>query len=145
MSAAVQSQPLPERIVLFDGVCLFCDAAIDWLAARDPHGRFQFAALQGDTASLLRARHAEIPGALETMVLVERSGGVERVYRDSQAVFRVLEQLESPWRHAALLRFLPRVITDFAYRLFARNRYRMFGRRDRCRIPTPEERRRFLS
>ena len=131
--------------MLFDGVCLFCDAAVDWLTARDPRGRFHYAPLQGGTASLLRARHPEIPEALETMVLVECVGGAERVYRDSQAVFRVLAQLESPWRHAALLRFLPRALTDFAYRLFARNRYRLFGRRDRCRIPTPDEAERFLS
>jgi predicted DCC family thiol-disulfide oxidoreductase YuxK len=145
MSAAALSHELPERIVLFDGVCLFCDALVDWLAARDPRGRLHFAALQGDTASLLRARHPEIPEALETMVLFEREGGAERIYRDSQAMFRVLEQLESPWRHAALLRFLPRPLVDFAYRLFARNRYRMFGRRDSCRIPTPDETTRFLS
>lgn len=142
---ASPAQALPERIVLFDGVCLFCDAAVDWLAARDPRGRFHYAPLQGGTAQLLRERHPDIPEALETMVLFERAGGAERVYRDSQAVFRVLAQLESPWRHAALLRFLPRALTDFGYRLFARNRYRLFGRRDRCRIPTPEEAERFLS
>jgi predicted DCC family thiol-disulfide oxidoreductase YuxK len=136
---------LPERIVLFDGVCLFCDVAVDWLAARDPRGRLHFAALQGGTARILRARHPDIPEALETMVLVECFGGGERVYRDSQAVFRVLAELDSPWRHAALLRWLPRALTDFAYRLFARHRYRLFGRRDRCRIPTPEEAQRFLS
>jgi predicted DCC family thiol-disulfide oxidoreductase YuxK len=138
------AQALPERIVLFDGVCLFCDAAVDWLSARDPGGRLHFAALQGGTASLLRARHPGIPEALETMVLVEREDSAERVYRDSAAMFRVLAQLESPWRQVALLRFLPRALTDFGYRLFARNRYRLFGRRDRCRIPTPGEAERFL-
>jgi predicted DCC family thiol-disulfide oxidoreductase YuxK len=134
----------PERIVLFDGVCVFCEGAVHWLAERDPQGRLAFAALQGDTAAGLRARHPEIPEELETMVLVEREGDAERVYRDSEAVFRVLALLESPWRHASILRMLPRALTDFAYRLFARNRYRMFGRRDECRLPAPGDAARFL-
>ena len=134
-----------QRIVLFDGVCVFCEGAVEWLTARDPQRLFQFAALQGDTAAELRTRHPEIPMELETMVLVERAEDVERVYLDSGAVFRVLAVTTSPVRHLALLRVLPRALTDFAYRLFARNRYRMFGRRDSCRIPAPEEAARFLT
>ena len=133
-----------QRIVLFDGVCVFCEGAVEWLTARDPRRLFHFAALQGDTAAELRTRHPEIPVELETIVLVERAQDVERVYFDSEAVFRVLAVLTSPLRHLALLRVLPRALTDSAYRLFARNRYRMFGRRDRCRVPTPEEAPRFL-
>lgn len=134
-----------QRIVLFDGVCVFCEGATHWLTARDPQGRFQYAALQGSTAKELRARHPEIPEELETMVLVEAEGGEERVYLDSLAVFRVLAQLDSPLRHLAALRFLPRALTDFGYRLFARNRYRLFGRKDSCRVPMPDEAPRFLS
>ena len=134
-----------QRIVLFDGVCVFCEGAVEWLTTRDPRRLFQFAALQGDTAAELRSRHPEIPMELETMVLVERIEDVERVYLDSEAVFRVLSVTSSPVRHLALLRVLPRALTDFAYRLFARNRYRMFGRRDSCRVPAPEEAARFLA
>lgn len=130
--------------MLFDGVCVFCEGAVRWLMARDPAGRLRFAALQGETAAALRARHPEIPEAVETMVLVEREGGAERVFRDSDAVFRVLGVLGSPWRHLARLRALPRALTDAAYRLFVRNRYRLFGRRDVCRVPSPEEAPRFL-
>ena len=133
-----------QRILLFDGVCVFCEGAVEWLTARDPRRLFHFAALQGDTAAELRSRHPEIPLELETMVLVERAEDVEHVYLDSEAVFRVLAVTASPLRHLALLRVLPRAITDFGYRLFARNRYRMFGRRDSCRIPAPEEAARFL-
>ena len=134
-----------QRIVLFDGVCVFCEGAVQWLMARDPDGLLHFAALQGDTAAELRARHPQIPAALETLVLVEREGDVERVYRDSEAVFRVLAVVDSPLRHLALLRVLPRGLTDLVYRLFVRNRYRLFGRRDSCRVPTPEEAPRFLA
>lgn len=132
-------------MVLFDGVCNFCDGAVRWLMDRDPAGRLCFAALQGETAAALRARHPEIPEALETMVLVEGPPQDERVYLNSAAVFRTLAQLQSPWRHFAVLCHLPRFLTDAGYRAFARLRYRLFGRRDTCRIPTPAEAARFLA
>jgi predicted DCC family thiol-disulfide oxidoreductase YuxK len=135
----------PRRIVLFDGVCVFCDGAVRWVMERDPQGLFHYATLQGELAAELRARHAEIPEDLETIVMVEQYPDEERVYRDSEAIFRVLSLLDSPWRHLALLRVLPERLKDFGYRLFARNRYRLFGRRDSCPIPKPEEAPRFLS
>ena len=133
------------RVVLFDGVCVFCDGAVRWLMARDPQERLRFAPLQGETAAALRARHPQIPESLETMVLVEGAPGDEVVWMDSAAVFRTLSLLQSPWRHLALLRVLPRFLTDAGYRLFARLRYRLFGRRDACAIPAPAEAARFLS
>ena len=109
----------PERILLFDGTCGFCDGAVRWLLERDPVGRLHFAPLQGELAAALRARHPEIPNDLDTAVLVERFEGEERVYLRSQAVLRALALLESPWRRAAWLRFLPRFLTDACYLLFA--------------------------
>jgi predicted DCC family thiol-disulfide oxidoreductase YuxK len=134
----------PAFILLFDGECGFCDGAVRWLLARDPLGRLRFAPLQGETAAALRARHPQIPGDLDTAVLVERAGGDERVHLRSQAVLRTLALVQSPWRHAAWLRVLPRWLVDAAYRAFARRRYRWFERLDACRVPTPEERARFL-
>jgi predicted DCC family thiol-disulfide oxidoreductase YuxK len=131
--------------VLFDGVCNFCDGAVRWLMDRDPEGRLRFAPLQGETAAALRARHPQIPGALSTMVLVEGAPGDERVHLESAAIFRTVAQLQSPWRALSWLRVLPRRLTDPAYRAFARRRYRLFGQRDACRIPTPAEAARFLS
>ena len=87
-SGASEPGGVPAGIVLFDGVCAFCDAAVGWLARRDPEARLRFAPLHGATAARLRARHPEIPGGLETLVYVEASGGGERVYLRSEAVFR---------------------------------------------------------
>ena len=74
------------------------------------------------------------------MVLVDRSG----VWTESRAVFRVIRLLEFPYRLLYGLVVIPRPIRDWVYRLVARNRFRMFGRRDTCRLPMPEERERFL-
>jgi predicted DCC family thiol-disulfide oxidoreductase YuxK len=135
---------LPPRLVLFDGVCGFCDAAIRWLLARDPAGRLAFAPLQGETAAALRARHPEIPTRLESLALVESKAGSSRLYLRSEAVFRIFAQLAGPWRWLAWLRWLPRGLSDFAYRAFASRRYRWFGQLAECRIPDPGLRARFL-
>lgn len=133
---------LPARIVLYDGVCGFCNGSVRWLAAHDRVARLHYAPLQGETAAALRARHPEIPTALETIAFVEE----DRVSMQSAAVFRVLRELPAPWRWIAALRgLLPRALWDAAYRAFARRRYRWFGRLDACPIPPPSLRARILS
>ena len=143
-SAASEPGRGPAGIVLFDGVCAFCDAAVGWLVRCDPEARLRFAPLQGATAAALRARHPEIPGGLETLVYVDASDGGERVYLRSQAVFRACAAISGAPRWVALLARLPRVLTDLGYRLFASVRNRAFGRLDACRIPGPGERDRML-
>jgi predicted DCC family thiol-disulfide oxidoreductase YuxK len=142
-AAASPARPLPPRLVLFDGVCNFCDGAIRWLLARDPCARLGFASLQGETSARLRREHPEIPSDLETLVFVTSEGGVSRVFLRSDAVWRVCAELSGPWRRLAWLRFLPRGLRDLGYRAFASRRYRWFGQRDACRIPSESERARF--
>ena len=133
------------HLVLYDGVCGFCDASVRWLLARDERAVFRFAPLQGSAAAALRERHPEIGGSLDSIAYVDASDGSERVHLRSEAVFRILAELDPPWRWLALLRWIPRPLTDLGYRIFARLRYRVFGRLDECRVPTPAERRRFLT
>lgn len=135
----------PPRLVLFDGVCRFCDGAVRWLLDRDPDGRLCFAPLQGESASALRERHPEIPVDLETLVYVESDADGEHIYLRSEAIFRVIAQLRGPWRHIARLRWLPRRLTDAVYAVFVRNRYRIFGKFDECVIPDEDERARFVA
>ncbi len=145
MAEAIAALPraLPPQLVLFDGVCGFCDSAIRWLLARDPAGRLCFAPLQGETAAALRRRHPEIPSELETLVLVESGQAGSRVYLGSEAIWRICAQLAGPWRLLAWLRWLPPALRDFAYRRFASRRYRWFGRLEACRVPEVAERARF--
>ena len=130
------------RIVLYDGVCGFCNGSVRWLIERDAAARLHYAALQGETAAALRARHPEIPNELDTIAFVEEN----RVFLRSAAIFRVLRELPAPWRWLAPLRWLlPGALWDVAYRAFARRRYRWFGRLEACPIPPPELRARFLA
>jgi len=134
-----------ERLVLFDGVCGFCDAAVQWVIERDPDGRLHFAPLQGETARRLRERHPEIPDGVDSLVYVEMFNGSERVHLRSAAIVAVCRALPRPPFWGGVLAALPEFVADFLYSVFARARYRLFGKRDACRVPSPEERRRFLA
>jgi predicted DCC family thiol-disulfide oxidoreductase YuxK len=126
-------------ILFFDGVCGLCNKAVDFVLARDLEGHFQFAPLQGETArQLLSPADA---GDLNSMVLLIYG----RTYRKSSAAVRILWQLSLGWRILGTVVWLvPLPIRNLAYRLIAANRYRLFGRRETCRMPTPAERSRFL-
>lgn len=126
--------------MLFDGVCNLCSGAVAFIIARDRRAQFGFASLQSDAGRrLLRELNGD--GALpDTFVLVEDG----RMFTQSTAALRIAQRLGFPWNLAALLRVLPRAIRDRAYRVVARNRYRWFGKREVCMMPTPDLRRRFL-
>ncbi len=141
---AVENAPPPARIVLYDGVCVVCNRAVRSLIAADRKASLRFAPLQGATAEALRRRHPELPHEIDTIALVERVAGEERVYLRSDALFRIAALVEGPWRRLAWLRVLPRGLTDLGYRLFVRVRYRLFGRLDHCPVPNPAERERYL-
>lgn len=126
-------------LVLYDGVCGLCDASIQWLLRHDPDGRFRYAPLQGETAAAIRRAHPELPSDLDSIVVVDGT----RAYWRSEAIFHILAQLPG-WRLLARLRWLPRSLTDLGYRLVAAVRFRVWGRLDRCRVPAPDERARFL-
>ena len=128
-------------VLLFDGVCNFCNATVLWIADRDPSGRVHFASLQSPAGSALAREHGIDPELLEGVVLVQ--GG--RAYQLSAAALRAGRLLTFPWWLLATLGLLvPWFLRDPVYRWIARNRYRWFGKTDVCRIPTPELRARML-
>jgi predicted DCC family thiol-disulfide oxidoreductase YuxK len=127
-------------IVLFDGVCNFCHASVQFIIDRDPQDRFRFAPLQSSLGEKLLTHFDLGRQKIVSVVLVE-SG---RCYVKSTAALRIARHLRRPWPLVALLIMLPVGLRDLAYDWFARNRYRWFGRSDQCRMPTPQLQRRFL-
>lgn len=133
-SSATQRQAA-QAIVFFDGVCGLCNATVDFLFRHDRHGRLACAPLQGETAT--RDLTPERRENLKTLVLQTEDG---RQYVRSAAVVRILWRLGGLWTLAALLLWLvPLPLRDLGYRLVAASRYRVFGQRETCRLPTPEE------
>jgi predicted DCC family thiol-disulfide oxidoreductase YuxK len=129
-----------HAIILFDGVCNFCCASVQFIIARDPQGYFQFASQQSDLGQAMLAA-AHLPATLETFVLVEGS----TVSTRSTAALKVTSRLTQPWPLCAVFWLVPRFLRDVVYRWIAKNRYRWFGQKETCWLPTPEIRARFLS
>ncbi len=132
-----RSQPL----LLFDGVCNLCNAAVQWIIRRDRRERLLFASLQSDVATRELERAGTSQDRLpDSLVLIDERG----VHTRSRAAIRVARLLGLPWSLAVVFVIIPPPLRDWAYGVIARNRYRWFGRRDACMMPTPELRERFL-
>ncbi len=126
-------------VVFFDGVCGLCNHAVNYILARDREAVFRFAPLQGETAA--RLLPPEDIASLKSLVLIDGGG----VHRRSTAVWRILTRLPGVSRWLGrLLAVVPYPLRDVGYRLVSVCRYRLFGRHDVCRMPTPDERTRFL-
>lgn len=128
-------------LILFDGVCNLCDATVRFIAANDPRGRFRFAPLQSAAAVRLLARHGRSPGLPGSIITIDADGVHER----STAALRIASGLRAPWCWLGALTAIPARLRDPVYDLVARNRYRWFGRREVCRLPSPNLAGRFLS
>lgn len=131
----------PETaIVLFDGVCNFCNSSVNFLLRRDRNGAFRFAALQSEAGGKLLAEAGLQQHDLDSMVLIE--GGEVAV--KSTAALRAARRLPGLWFMTGLLLAIPASLRDWCYDAFAARRYRWFGKREVCMIPTAEMRSRFL-
>jgi predicted DCC family thiol-disulfide oxidoreductase YuxK len=136
------STPAPEHpVVLFDGVCNLCTGTVQFLIRRDPEGQFRFAPLQSEVARDLLEEHGLEGHDLDSIVLIENG----EVYVKSNAAIRIGVLLGGVYRLLGPTKYLPRLLRDAVYDLVADYRYRVFGKKDRCMIPTPENRERFLA
>lgn len=130
----------PQGLILFDGVCVFCSRWVRFVIDRDPEARFTFTPIQSERGRVLAERFGIDPEAPQTNAVIW-SG---RIWFKSDAALTVLGQLRGTGP-LAMLRAVPRLIRDPAYDLIARNRYRVFGRTERCMVPSDEDRTRFPS
>lgn len=130
-----------QNIIFFDGVCNLCNGAVNFVIDRDTENHYSFSSLQSDFAKRTLSEKGVDPTELKTIILLDTQNNL---HFKSSAALNVLSNLKSKWRILSIFRFVPRFIRDFVYDLIARNRYNMFGRKDTCRIPTPELRKRFL-
>jgi len=148
-----------QPILFFDGVCGLCNRFVDFMLRVDSKYLFRYAPLQGETAQRLLGRDSEAGGGEaggptprdsradapssddpRSFIFLDK----DRHFEQSNAVLHALIRLGGAWRLIAVLYIFPRPLRDLVYRIVARNRYRWFGRREECRLPTPAERHRFL-
>lgn len=131
---ALADFPDDRPLIVFDGECVLCSANVRFVLKHDKAGRFRLTTAQGPLGQALY-RHLQLStSGYETTLLVQDG----LVLTDSDSVIGIWEGLGSPWRAAAVLRIVPRKLRDPLYRLVARNRFRLFGRRESCWLPTPD-------
>lgn len=127
-------------IILFDGVCNLCNAAVQFVIRHDKKGLFKFASLQSETGRALLKRY-DLPATnFSSFVLLQH----EKAYTRSAAALQVAKQLQGPLRLLYGLIIVPPFIRNAVYDFIAKNRFKWFGKKDACMIPTPSLKARFL-
>ncbi|MFJ5624073.1 thiol-disulfide oxidoreductase DCC family protein [Peribacillus loiseleuriae] len=128
-----------KGIVLFDGECHFCDKSVLFIIKRDPKAYYNFASLQSELGQGLLKKY-NLKTNMESFVLIEHN----KAYEKSTAALRVTKNLSWGWKFLYPLILVPIPLRNWAYEIIAKNRYKWFGKKDQCVIPSPEVRERFL-
>lgn len=126
--------------IYFDGVCNTCNSFVDFLLSKDPEDHFRFASLQSEYALKNLPRELTQTNKLDTIV-VKYNG---KIFIQSQAIIEISKKLNAPYAWLRFIKFIPRPIRDAGYKLFAKYRYKLFGKKETCRMPTPQEKQKFL-
>lgn len=126
-------------VLLFDGVCNFCNDSVNFIICRDHDKKFKFAPLQSDIGIEMRKKYG-IADDVDSVVLIEN----DQAYMHSTAALRIARNLGGIYSVAYGFIIVPAFIRDFFYKTFAKNRYRLFGKKEMCMMPTPDVRERFL-
>ncbi|SHG28231.1 thiol-disulfide oxidoreductase DCC family protein [Flagellimonas flava] len=130
-----------KKIILFDGVCNLCNGAIQFIIKRDKKDSFRYAALQSDTGLRLVSERGIDTTKVDSFILIEP--GVAYFVK-SDAALRIGQQFGGLWKALTIFTWIPRTFRNAIYDLVAKNRYKWFGRKDSCMIPTPELQAKFL-
>lgn len=126
---------------MFDGVCNFCNGAVNFVLKHDRKGLFRFAALQSGAGQKFLQQHNLSTKDFDSFVLVDNG----KVYKKSAAALRVMNKLPWYWKELQIFRIIPTAFRDAIYDFIAKNRYKWFGKKEQCMVPTPEIRSRFLN
>lgn len=132
-----------SAIVFFDGVCGLCNKTVDFLLREDRAGRLLYSPLQGETFKPVLKKRPEL-ASVDAIVVLYRDDSGEHVLTSSDAVLFALDQIPRFKWLAKAGYLVPRFLRELGYRFIGAVRYRVWGKRDSCRLPTPEERARFL-
>ncbi len=130
-----------QSIILFDGVCNFCNSAVQFVIERDKKNQFLFASLQSAEGRKILTENNLSPDKLYSFILVENG----KIYDRSTAALRVVKKLSGFWQFFYGFIIVPGFIRDAVYNFIAKNRYQWFGRKNECMVPTPELKSKFLN
>ncbi|MEM6628864.1 MAG: thiol-disulfide oxidoreductase DCC family protein [Bacteroidota bacterium] len=127
-------------VMIFDGVCNICNSSVDFIMRNEEAPNIKFTSFQGEAGRKILNQFGKDPNQVDTIYFLEE--GV--LYDKSTAVLHIAQYLKGPWHWVYYFRGIPKGIRDWVYDKFAQNRYQLFGKKDSCRIPTPDEQARFV-
>jgi predicted DCC family thiol-disulfide oxidoreductase YuxK len=130
-----------QSVVLFDGVCHFCNSSVNFIMDRDPKNKFVFAPLQSQVANDILLELGGKKTLIYSIILIQDN----RIYKRSRASLEIVRQLNGLWPLLYVFIIVPDFIRDIIYNFIAKNRYKWFGKLEACRVPKQEERERFLN
>jgi predicted DCC family thiol-disulfide oxidoreductase YuxK len=137
----MMNEPVTSKaIILFDGVCNFCNSSVNFVMKHDKKDRFRFAPLQSDTGKKILQQFHEDTDATDSVILIENSG----LYKRSTAILRIAKRLGGAYVLLYGFMIVPRFLRDAVYNFIGRNRYKWFGKKDSCMIPTEEVKKKFI-
>jgi len=128
-----------KQLILFDGVCNFCNGSVNFIIKRDPSEKFVFAPIQSVLGQVMVDKY-ELESKPDTIALIANG----QCYIMSDAALTVARQMSGLWPLMRIFFIVPKKVRDFLYVVFGRNRYRWFGKRDHCAVPMPDIRARFV-
>ncbi|QTC43121.1 thiol-disulfide oxidoreductase DCC family protein [Bacillus sp. V3] len=126
-------------VILFDGVCNLCNSSVQFIIQRDSGKVFKFASLQSEIGKRYKELF-NIPASTDSIVLLMN----DKVYKESTAALLIASRLKWPWKWFRIFQVIPKPIRDKVYKWIAANRYKWFGRKESCMIPSKEDRDRFI-
>jgi len=126
-------------IILFDGICNFCNSSVQFIIKRDQAAFFKFASIQSEVGQALLAQY-NVPANIDSVIYIEQG----TIYFESTAALKICRRLDGLWPACYAFIVIPQCIRNTAYKLFAKNRYHLFGQKEACILPTPSQRQRFL-
>ena len=129
-----------KSIILFDGLCNLCNSSVQFILKHEKNQNFLFASLQSDACAKILLQLNYKNNDLNSLVLIEGN----KIYKKSTAALRIIKELKPMWHWFYILIIVPKFIRDSVYDLIAKNRYRWFGKKNTCMVPSPEIQERFL-
>jgi predicted DCC family thiol-disulfide oxidoreductase YuxK len=130
-----------NQIIIFDGICNFCNGAVNFIIRRDSRAAFKFAPIQSKEAQELLQKYQIPEAGYDSFVLIKNG----QPFLRTNAALEITKDLDGFWFMFRAFKIVPAVVRDYFYRILARNRYTLFGKRAACMMPKKEVRDRFLT
>lgn len=127
------------KLILFDGECHICDGFAQFILNRDKENQFLFTSLQSEAGEFIQKNY-RVPENIDSVLFIDG----DKVYIKSDAALNILQKLTFPWKMLIAGKILPYFIRDALYDFIARNRHKWFGKKQTCRLPTAQERKKFI-